>query len=70
MKQVLMLIVVIILLVGTVWPNGLNFFLPEKWGYEHWPLVLKIIGWSAVAVLFVLDSSAKAGGDDDRSGHE
>lgn len=65
-KQVLTILLMILLLVGTVWPTGLNVLLPEKWHYETWPLALKVAGWLIVLIVFLWDAFGGGGrrGDD------
>lgn len=52
-------LIMIALLLGAIWPTGLDFFLPEAWHYEHWPFALKTLGWIAVMVFFFWDASGK-----------
>lgn len=58
--NLLLLGILIVLLVGTLWPTGLDLLLPEKWHYATWPLALKVAGWCAVLVLFLWDASDRA----------
>ena len=47
--------VALVMLVGTFWPDGLDWLLPSSIHYELWPIWIKVIGWLCVAGVTVAD---------------
>ena len=41
----------LIVIVGTFWPDGLDWALPTSLHYKLWPLWAKIFGWLCAAVI-------------------
>ncbi len=55
LKYLFYLVLLSVLLIGTLWPQNLDFLLPERLHYAHWPLWLRVAGWGAVALVIIAD---------------
>lgn len=51
---VVILGVALVLIVGTFWPNSLDWLLPSSMHYSAWPFWLKLFGWLCVVGLAIV----------------
>ena len=51
----LLFVLAAVVVLGTFWPTGLNWLLPDRLHYESWPFWLKAAGWAIVVFVAAAD---------------